>query len=70
MSGFVTVPRGSVFGVEKDLLPVAIVTVEGGVDLVPVAERDGELVDRRSGAPIDLVSLVVVLGLAELSSAA
>lgn len=43
-------------------------TVEGGVELVPVAEVDGELVDRRTGAPLELVSIVVVLGLEPLAA--
>lgn len=50
--------------------PVAILTSEAGVEIVPIVEIDGEILDRRSGAPIDLVSVVVVLGLPELVAAA
>jgi hypothetical protein len=45
----------------------ALVTVDGGVDVVPVVERgDGVLVDERSGRVLELVSVVVVVGLPEL----
>jgi len=49
--------------------PVAVVTVDGGVEIVPVEERAEGLVDRRTGAPVDLVSVVVVVGLPELEGA-
>lgn len=55
-------------GVDDELLPVAVMTVEGGVELVPVAEVEGELVDRRTGAPLELVSIVVVVGLEPLAA--
>lgn len=48
---------------EDELLPAAVVLTEGGRELVPVAEVDGVLVDRRDGAPVDLPSVVVVVGL-------
>lgn len=42
-------------------------TVDGGVDVVPVEERGvGRLFDVRSGCEVDLVSVVVVVGLPEL----
>ena len=51
-------------------LPLALLTVEGGgAEVIPVTEVDGVLVDRRTGAEIDLVSLVVVVGLPELVEA-
>ena len=50
--------------VEETLLPAAVVTVDGGVDVVPVFEdRDGVLRSRRDGSEIDLVDVVVVVGL-------
>ena len=50
--------------VEETLLPAAVVTVDGGVDVVPVREdRDGVLRSRRDGSEIDLVDVVVVVGL-------
>ncbi len=52
-------------------LPLALVTVEpSGAEVIPVDEVDGVLVDRRSGVPVDLVSVVVVVGLPELEPAA
>lgn len=45
--------------------PVAVVTVDETVALVPVVEVEGEWVDRRDGRPVDLVSLVTILGLPE-----
>lgn len=55
----------------EELLPVAVLTSEdGGAELVLVEEVDGALVERGSGRPVDLVSLVVVLGLPELERAA
>lgn len=53
----------------EELLPIAVLTSEGGVDVVLVEEVDGVLYDRASGAELDLVSLVVVLGLPELEAA-
>ena len=50
--------------VEETLLPAAVVTVDGGVDVVPVFEdREGVLRSRRDGSEIDLVDVVVVVGL-------
>lgn len=61
---------GSVVDMEEDL-PLALVTVEpSGAEVIPVVEVDGVLVDRRDGSPVDLVSLVVVVGLPELEPAA
>lgn len=45
--------------------PVAVVTVDETVALVPVVFVEGAWVDRRDGRPIDLVSLVTILGLPE-----
>lgn len=43
---------------------LALVTVDGGLDLVVVVERaDGVLVELVSGAVLDLVSVVAVDGL-------
>lgn len=61
---------GSVPVALEELLPVALVTTDEGVELVLVDEVDGALVDRSSGEPVDLVSLVVVVGLPELAPAA
>ena len=50
--------------VEETLLPAAVVTVDGGVDVVPVREdREGVLRSRLDGSEIDLVDVVVVVGL-------
>lgn len=61
---------GSVSEALEELLPVALVTTEEGVKLVLVDEVDGALVERESGAELDLVSVVVVVGLPELAPAA
>lgn len=51
------------------VLPVAVVTRGGDALVLEVAEVDGVLVERASGAVIDLVDLVVALGLPELVAA-
>lgn len=49
----------------------AVVTVDGGgVRVVDVVEVDGVLVEAVSGRPVDLVSLVVVVGLPDLAAVA
>lgn len=48
---------------------LALVTIDGGVVVLDVAEVDGVLVDVASGRPVDLVSVVVVTGLPELVEA-
>lgn len=53
----------------EELLPIAVLTSEGGAEVVLVEERGGVLYDRANGAELDLVSLVVVLGLPELEAA-
>lgn len=51
--------------------PVAVVTVEGGgAVVVPVVERGGVLVERETGAVVELLDVVVVLGLPELERVA
>jgi len=46
---------------------LAVLTCDlGGVRVVDVVEVDGVLVEVWSGAPVDLVSLVVVTGLPDL----
>lgn len=55
---------------EDELLPAAVVLTDEGRDLVPVVEVDGVLVDRRDGAPVDLPSVVVVVGLELVRSTA
>lgn len=45
-------------------LPAAVITREGGADVVEVLERaDGVLVERAGGREVDLLDVVVVLGL-------
>lgn len=56
--------------ISDEILPAAIVTGDDGLELVLVDEVGGELRDRVSGAPVDLVSVVVVVGLPELEHAA
>lgn len=53
----------------EELLPIAVLTSEGGAEVVLVEERGGVLYNRASGEELDLVSLVVVLGLPELEAA-
>lgn len=60
---------GTVRGVDVLLEPVALVTADDGARLVEVDEVDGVIVERASGVPVDLVSLVVVVGLPELAAA-
>lgn len=54
----------------EELLPAAVVLEDDGPRLVRVAEVSGVLVDRETGEPVDLVSVVVVVGLPELEHAA
>lgn len=50
---------------------MAVVTVEGGgAVVVPVVERGGVLVERETGAVVELLDVVVVLGLPELERVA
>lgn len=50
---------------------LAVVTCDlGGVRVVDVVEVGGVLVECSSGAPVDLVSLVLVTGLPELAAVA
>ena len=51
------------------LEPVALVTADDGARLVEVDEVDGVIVERASGVPVDLVSVVVVVGLPEMVAA-
>lgn len=49
-----------------DPVALAVVTDERGADLIAVAERaDGVLVALATGLPVDLVTLVAVVGLPE-----
>lgn len=67
-SGFVHRLRGTISLVDEELLPVAVLTTDDGVEVVGVMERaDGSLV-RRDGERLDLVSVVVVLGLEPLAA--
>lgn len=60
--------EGTIVGMDDELLPVAVLTTDDGVEVVGVTERaDGSLV-RRDGEPLDLVSIVVVLGLEPLAA--
>lgn len=53
------------------VLPTAVVTGrDGGARLVDVDEVEGVLLERATGAEIDLVDLVMVFGLPELERSA
>ena len=55
--------------VSEELLPVVALAEDGDVVLRSVVEVDGVLVDRESGAPIDVDLLIVAVGLEEISAA-
>lgn len=55
--------RGDIAVIER---PEAVLTCDGGVERVPVVEVDGVLVRCDDRSPVDLVSLVEVVGLPAL----